>query len=411
MTALKLLVWINVALLLQLAAGAGIVWWRFRRFQRIPASLFENVSPTISIGAWPGWREFRVARRAYEDRAQSQCSFYLEPVDGVALPSFKPGQFLTFQLQVADNDRGRTIVRCYSLSDQPTPACYRITIKRVPAPSARPELPPGISSTHFHDWVREGDLLKVKAPSGHFHIDPDAQVPAVLIAGGIGITPMMSMLRWCLDEQPQRTLHLYYGVRHSGEHAFKAQLEQLAAAHPNFHLNVVYSRPAAGDMEGRDYRYAGHVDFDLIRRTLPHGRHQFYVCGPAAMMESLVPALVDWGVPAHDLHYEAFGPASVRIGSAAPDEPVVSAAATLEVRFERSKRALIWDGQDANLLEFAERHGVPVDSGCRAGGCGSCETRLIDGTVHYNQAPDYDVTPGHCLLCVGTPATALRLEA
>lgn len=143
-------------------------------------------------------------------------------------------------------------------------------------------------------------MLQVKAPSGHFFIDPDPQVPAVLIAGGIGITPMMSMLRWCLAEQPGRTLHLYYGVRHGGEHAFKLQLEQLADSHPNFHLSVVYSRPGPNDAPDRDYQHAGHVDIDLLRRTLPHGRHQFYVCGPAAMMESLVPALAPWGVPQPD---------------------------------------------------------------------------------------------------------------
>ncbi len=92
----------------------------------------------------------------------------------------------------------RTITRCYSLSDRPDPAHYRVTIKRVPPPADRPELPPGLSSSHFHDQVHEGDVLRVKAPSGHFLIDPDPGVPAVLIGGGIGITPMMSMLRWCL---------------------------------------------------------------------------------------------------------------------------------------------------------------------------------------------------------------------
>lgn len=416
MTAPLLLAYINAALLLQLAVGVGVWVWR-RRSLAVSTPVAEPVGAAqISSGAWPGWRKFRVARREYEDVLHTQCSFHLEPVDGAALPPFRPGQFLTFSLQVVDGGATapggqRTITRCYSLSDRPDPSSYRVTIKRVAAPVDRPDWPPGASSSHFHDQVREGDVLDVKAPSGHFFIDPDASVPAVLIAGGIGITPMMSMLRWCLAEQPGRTVHLYYGLRSGDEHAFEPVLEQLAEAHPNFHLNAVYSRPGPNDVQGRDYQHAGHVDADLLRRTLPHGRHQFYVCGPAAMMQSLVPALADWGVPRQDIHFEAFGPASVRLEDAEPKELAARLAAEVEVRFHRSGRTLAWDGQDANLLDFAERHGVAIDSGCRSGSCGSCETRLVSGTVRYAHAPDHDIAPGHCLLCVGTPASALVLEA
>jgi ferredoxin-NADP reductase len=222
---------------------------------------------------------------------------------------------------------------------------------------------------------------------------------------------MMSMLRWCLDEQAERTVHLYYGLRHSGEHAFKQTLEQLAGAHPNFHLNVLYSRPGPDDVQGRDFQSTGHVDIDLLRRTLPHGRHQFYVCGPPPMMESLVPALAAWGVLANDIHHEAFGPASLRSALGATQDAVLNRTAPVDVTFRRSGRTLVWDGQDASLLDFAERHGVAVESGCRSGSCGSCETKLVTGSVRYAQKPDHDVAPGSCLLCVGTPGSALVIEA
>ncbi len=416
MTAPLLLAYINAALLFQLAVGIGVWVWR-RRSAPVSTSVAVPIGAAqVAPGAWLGRRKFRVARREFEDGAHTQCSFHLAPVDGAALPPFRPGQFLTFALQVADADAAskggqRKITRCYSLSDRPDPSSYRVTIKRVVAPVDQPELPPAASSSHFHDRVREGDILEVKAPSGHFFIDPDPNVPAVLVAGGIGITPMMSMLRWSLAEQPGRTVHLYYGLRNGSEHAFKPVLEQLATSHPNFHLSVVYSRPSPNDVPGRDYQHAGHANADLLRRTLPHGRHQFYVCGPAAMMQSLVPALADWGVPRQDIHFEAFGPASVRFEDAESKEPVTRLAAAVEVRFHRSGRTLAWDGQDANLLEFAERHGVAVDSGCRSGSCGTCEARLVSGTVAYAHPPDHDVAPGHCLLCVGTPASALVLEA
>lgn len=413
-TAINLLSFIAAALLLQLAAGIGWAVWR-RRSVEVGAQPTAPVAKSVKAdAAWAGWRDFRVAQRAFEDAAQTQCSFYLQPVDGQPLPAFKPGQFLTFALDVKPGSAEgaaitRAITRCYSLSDQPDPAHYRVTIKRVPAPADHPGFEPGLSSNHFHDQVQVGDVLRVKAPAGHFFIDPDPNVPAVLIGGGIGITPMMSMLRWCVSRQPERAVHLYYGLRNSGEHAFKQQLEQVAASHPALRLNVAYSRPGDSDLQGRDYQHQGHVDVELLRRTLPHGRHQFYVCGPPAMMQTLVPALAEWGVPVADIHYEAFGPASVKLPGAT--EPKAADVAAVEVRFQRSGRTLNWDGRDASLLDFAERHGVAVESGCRSGGCGSCETRLLAGTVQYEHAPDHDVAAGHCLLCVGRPASPLVLEA
>ena len=428
MTALELLTLISAAILLQVLAVTGMALWRRRQTSQAGAAQSAD-SPVAAMadaaGAWAGWREFRVSKTQFEDACESQRSFHLAPLDGGSLPPFKPGQFLTFQLSVAATDQptqrtendtnetqpGRPVTRCYSLSDSPDPGFYRITVKRVPAPAGHPELPAGLSSNHLHDHVHEGGILRVKAPSGRFHIAPSPALPAVLVAGGIGITPMMSMLRWCLKEQPARAVHLFYGLRNSDDFAFQATLRQLAAAHPLFHLHVAFSRPGAHDIEGRDYQHAGHVDIELLKKTLPHGRHQFYVCGPTAMMESLVPALADWGVPEQDIHFEAFGPASISDQRATASASVDATATQFGIRFAKSGRTLDWDGRDASLLEFAERHGVEVDSGCRSGSCGSCEIRLLSGNVEYRHKPDHDVAPGHCLLCVGRPASALELEA
>jgi ferredoxin-NADP reductase len=404
-TAPLLLAYICAAILLQVATGLILAGWYWRR--GLPPESGATVETTNSnvSGAWQGWREFRVARREYEDSGQTQCSFYLEPTDGLPLLPFKAGQFLTFELPIAD----RKVVRCYSLSDRLDPKRFRVTIKRLSPPADRPDLPPGIASTHLHDKVQEGDLLKVKAPAGAFFLDTDTTVPAVFIAGGIGITPMISMLKSALVEQPERTLHLFYGVRHGGEHAFKRPVEGVACAHPNFHLHVVYSRPGPDDLLGRDFHHTGHVDVDLLRRSLPQGRHQFYVCGPASMMASLVPAIAELGVPPSDIRHESFGPASLR--SLAVDAQAPALAPKIEVQFRRSARTLAWDGRDASLLDFAERHGISVESGCRSGSCGSCESKLVSGNVHYVAAPDFEVKPGHCLLCISTPQSELVLEA
>ncbi len=129
------------------------------------------------------------------------------------------------------------------------------------------------------------------------------------------------------------------------------------------------------------------------------------------MMESLVPAIVAWGVPVSDVHFEAFGPATVRLPQTAETVIAPQASMAVDVQFRRSGRTVVWDGSDASLLDFAERNGIAVDSGCRSGSCGSCETKVVSGEVSYLNQPDYDIAPGACLLCVGKPADALVLEA
>jgi ferredoxin-NADP reductase len=404
MTALTLLTYISAALLLQLMAGIGMIVWRRRNGA-------ATVTPTPPLppphAAWPGWREFRVVRREFEDPGQSQCSFYLVPLDEAALPPFLPGQFLTFAIATQEG-QASPLVRCYSLSEPPDPEHYRITVKRALAPASQQELPAGKVSNHFHDTVQPGDVLRVKAPAGRFVLDPDPDKPVVLIAGGIGITPLLCMLRWCLAEQPGRSVHLYYGVRSAQEQAFSKLLTGLAQTHPAFRLHVVCSNPSAKDS---DCQHAGYIDVALLRQTLPAGRHQFYVCGPTPMMENLVPALAEWGVPLSDIHFEAFGPASIRLGDTDASEDAAATSASFEVLFRRSGRTLSWDGRDASLLDFAERYGVLVESGCRSGSCGSCETALIEGAVGYAHTPDHPIAAGRCLLCVGTPQSRLVLDA
>jgi len=409
MTALELLGYISAALLIQLAVAIALGVRHYRRNQDPSAINAHDDSPAAQKSAWHDLREFRVASREFEDAAETVCSFYLEPLDGLPLPAYLAGQFLTVSLQIQDLKKQTKIVtRCYSLSDKPGAKNYRISIKRALAPSNPPDALPGIVSSYFHEHIHAGDVIGIRAPSGQFHIDSGSSAPAVLIAGGIGITPLLSMLLWCIEHQPARVIHFYYGVRNSREQAFKALLENLVRQHPNLHLNVAYSCPVPGDELGTDHQHLGYVDIDLLRRTLPYGEQQFYVCGPAPMMESLVPALMEWGVKRQNIHYEAFGPASIHVAPLADD---AAQHVSVEVKFQKSGRTLVWDGQDQNLLDFAERNNIAVEAGCRAGSCGSCETKLLSGSVAYREKPEYDISPGHCLMCVGRPESALVIQA
>lgn len=405
MSALQLLGYISAAIGLQILLAVAILIWRRDPHQGV--RLDTAVSPRSGAVAWKGLRGFRVAQRTYEDPAQTQCSFTLAPVDGSPLLPFKPGQFLTFLLAVDGPDAPARVVRCYSLSDTPDPAQYRITVKRALAPPGKPDVPAGIASGWLHDQAQIGTLIDVRAPSGQFVFAPDDDAPPVFIAGGIGITPILSMLKAALADQPDRAAHLFYGVRNSRDHAFKVALNKLAEGHLGLKLHVLYADPVPEDVQGRDYDLQGFISLDLLKQTLPHGRHAFYICGPDPMMKALIPALLAWGVIEGDIHRESFG---AQIAASKPLAPPIPGP-VLAIGFRRSGRTLDWTGQDANLLDFAERHSIVVDAGCRGGSCGTCETGLTSGRVHYAAKPEFDIAPGHCLLCVGTPSTELELEA
>jgi ferredoxin-NADP reductase len=403
-TALELLGLISMALLAQIIVAITYVVLRAK-----PA-LPQVIPPLARVNeAWPGLRAFRVRTREDEDAAITQTSFYLEPVDGLPLPPYRAGQFLTFQFDLPDAGGSvRPVMRCYSLSDRPDRQAYRITVKRIPSPPGRPDLPPGLVSNHLHEHVKPGAILQVRAPAGVFVLADDASSPTVLIAGGIGITPLFAMARAALVAQPDRTFHLFYGVRDSRDLVFETDLVALAEHHPNFHLTIVQSAPLPIEAEADEFHETGFIDTALLRRILPHGQHQFYVCGPPPMMASLVPALRDWGVARDAVHYEAFGPASIE---SAEDIATVSLDTPLAVQFKEAKRTLSWTGEDTNLLDFAERSSVAIPSGCRSGSCGTCETAIISGTVRYAQLPSFDITEGQCLPCVAVPTSDLVLAA
>ncbi len=354
--------------------------------------------------AWQGLRDFRVS--AIVDECVGVKSFYLAAADGRPLPTYEPGQFLTLHLPPVDG--GKPVVRCYTLSDRPREEFFRVSVKHCPAPASEPSAPPGAGSTILHQHVAVGDVVQAAAPRGDFFLQPVSEEPVVLVGAGIGVTPLISMLAAQFHAGLRREVYLLLGMRNSDEHPFKEPLAELAAARDELHQFVAYSAPLPTDEPMRDFQHYGRIDLSYVKQVLPSRDFQFFLCGPPAMMHAMVPGLLDWGVADDQIHFEAFGPASVNRDGVTT---AAKAAVGAEVRFARSKKAGPWSEQDATILELAERLGVPMEAGCRVGNCGACATRVVAGdTVNIKEA-GAPCPQGECLACISVPAGPVELDA
>ena len=372
-------------------------------------------SPTPGESNRPGWqgkRKFEIAWREFECPNGDICSFYLTPCDKKPLPIFRPGRFLTFELNIPG--QSDPVMRCYSLSDSPNHRrYYRITVKKVPAPpKAPPGTPPGLSSNHFHDNMRVGDIVDVMAPAGDFYLDQNSSRPVVLIAGGVGITPLLSMLNWMSVSASKREVWLFYGVTNRNDHAMYEHFKSLRHTMPNFHMVTFYSTPTPSCRLGIDYDASGYVTVDSMKQLLRARNYKFYVCGPPPMMKIIMEGLQEWGVPQDEINTEAFGPASL---SQADKPPSAAGSADdakqkLSITFSKSDKTVEWTPSAGTLLDLAEASGVKARFACRAGNCGTCSTAVSLGEVEYDQPPTKTPAEGSCLLCVARPKSDLTLD-
>ena len=368
--------------------------------QQLKAVLQWARASKPSFKAWTGTRLFCVS--AVVDEALDCKSFYLTPADGRPLARFEPGQYLTFSLPI--DPRRQPLVRCYSISERPREDYYRVTIKREGLPAGKSGNPPGRGSSYFHSRVHVGSTLEAQAPQGAFFLDPTDEGPVVLVGAGIGATPILSMVNSIVHQRSGRTVYLFGGFGNSREHPFHEQFAALSEI-DNLRVDVSYSRPTPTDKLGRDYHHRGRIDVARLRQVLPSNNFRFYVCGPSAMMESLVPALLEWGIPESHIHYEAFGPASVKVGRSTGLD-----TGPCNVKFSCASQQLHWTGEHASLLDFAEDQGISLDYGCRAGNCGQCLATVREGKVAHAKVPGLPVGENECLTCIGVPQGDVVIE-
>ncbi len=246
-------------------------------------------------------RSLRVVERVQE--SQDIISFHLEARDGGPLELPRAGQYLPVELTVSGGSA--RVRRDYSLSGPPSCWRYRISVKRQPA---------GLVSQLLHDQVGVGAIFEARAPQGEFLV-PHGDAPLVLIAGGVGITPLLAMVNETLARQPDRELFLFHGVRNQLHHPFRDELRSLAVQHARFHLFVAYSRPQKED-NGHDV--PARLSAQHVAAQVPLANADIALCGPTGFMGQLHSELLQSGANPERIFTESFGPQEASSATGSP---------------------------------------------------------------------------------------------
>ncbi|KAM5344025.1 hypothetical protein ACJ41O_012562 [Fusarium nematophilum] len=255
-------------------------------------------------GGWKGWRKFLISGKVRE--SDEIISFHLMPVDKGALPSYKPGQFVSIRCFLPE--LGAYQPRQYSLSDVPNGKYFQVSVKREFASDTKPA---GRVSNVLHESLPEGSEVDVSMPFGDFVLDINATTPVVLVSGGVGLTPMMAMLKTITDQSKSRRVVFIHAARNSRVHAMKDTLVEIVRDNPQVTRLVYYERVEEEDTLGLDYDHDGRVNLSEIKHKVLLPGADYYICGPSLFMNAQAKDLSDLGVDQKHIHMEVFGsPAS-----------------------------------------------------------------------------------------------------
>ena len=371
---------------------------------------FHDYAPTsLATGTWAEadaklrqseqrrqWQQWRVTQ--VQQESQDIRSFYLQPLDNAAV-AFNPGQHVPVRLHIPGAEA--PLIRTYSVSSAPSDGYIRISVKAQ-----------GPASQHLHQQVQVGDVLEVRPPMGSFTLIEETERPVVLIAAGVGITPLLSMFRELAaqnsQQQRQRPVHLFQSARTLADLPFQAELKALQQ-HDTEHLHIhrALSSPGAEAVVGRDFEITGRLDFDQVKARLPLDDYDFYLCGPGGFLQAMYDGLRALNIPDERIHAEAFGPSTLqRLAPEPLAAPVQlpAASAPVPVYFASSAKEARWAPGSGSLLELAESRGLSPDFSCRGGSCGTCKTRLVSGHVHYPNPPAQLPEGDSVLICCAVPA-------
>ena len=348
--------------------------------------------------AWGG--SLRVAA-IFNETASIKTFRFVNPAGGSIPFTFLPGQFLTLAVALA----GQTVKRSYTIASSPAQRDYiEITVKREEQ---------GAVSRFLHDRLQAGDLLQISAPQGYFTFTGTEADSIVLIGAGVGITPLMSVVRAMTDRGWPHDLYLFFACRTTEDFVFREELERLQRRHPNLHVIASMTRSEGTVWMGPK----GRLTKELIANSVPDlTRKRIHVCGPPAMMEATIAMLLELGVPRGQIKTEAFGPAvkkEARQPAVQSAMVEASSATTPTVTFTISGKAAPLP-PDTTVLEAAEHVGVSIDNSCRAGTCGTCKVKLLKGAVTMEVqdalSPE-EKTLGIILACQAKSRSNVEVEA
>ncbi|MDP2371524.1 2Fe-2S iron-sulfur cluster-binding protein [Rhodoferax sp.] len=294
----------------------------------------------------------------------------------LALPRFEAGQSVALSFPHTDLRRRYSLARWHK-----TPRHYQVTIKPEPL---------GKLSNRLASHGVPGTPLCVGRPTGDFTLAPAATQRAVLIAGGVGITPLLAMLdQWQAEPAAWTQIHLYWQVRFEGDWVYRDPLHALARRDPRLRLRLLASKAVQGRAE--------RLSVALLRQELGDlSNCTFLMCASAPMLEELTTGLTAQGVASSAIHYERF-----TLGGATQPEgewQLSIAGTRLPFRHHR------------NLLDALEDGGVPVRADCRTGTCGQCRLNLLEGQTAELVRPEFVVAPGQVLACCCIPRSDLSLS-
>lgn len=299
--------------------------------------------------------------------------------------TFKPGQYVSLKVEI----NGRQEERCYSISTPPSrPYNFSITVKKVPG---------GLVSNWLHEHLHEGDCLKVQGPQGGFNIIDQPCDKALLLSGGSGITPLMSMTRWLYDTAAEVDLHFVHSARTPDDIIYHQELQAIDARAPNFRLSLV----CEGSLSGATWSgYRGFLDAAMLQQMVPDlFERTVYVCGPETYMRAVRGILQSLDFPMQRYFEESFGGAIP-----VTPEPVPASdgeSAKHQLNFSRAGKRVSGVAEET-ILDIAGKHGLWIPSACRMGFCGACKLRRVSGEVRMNHTggiSDTEINEGYILAC------------
>jgi glycine betaine catabolism B len=365
--------------------------------------------------------------------------------------SYKPGQFITLDLEI----NGEEVFRSYSISSTPSrPHSLEITVKRVPAASA--DLPAGLVSNWLHDNLEVGSAVKLSGPMGKFSCFQYPGQKLLFISAGSGITPMMGMSRWLCDTMADCDVVFLHSARTPADIIYQQELALMSAQHKKFRPFVTITQNKSGQSW---LGLTGRLTANMLQSVVPDFLERMvFVCGPETFMAGTKKLLEDLSFPARNYYEESFGgikpakslqpklntpppksftepmtagrglrpflsmkapsqPAALPNQSKPLVAPIVDLDATIQtmIVFAKSGQNVPCDGEES-VLEVAESQGVKIRSSCRAGNCGTCKKRKIEGNVRMGgfdpEALEQDeLDEGFILTCVAFPEGRVVVDA